>query len=187
MMVLDEKTRLSNDMIRRALVQDVFTKWQLESADIIEEVTKSLGWTILIVKDKTTGRIITNALPTVDNPQINKAGILTITQNLYPILNKNTFLADIRNTEIDGRFGIMFSHAVATLTDLAENFDFYEIESTSTLTKIQIMIENVCLIALSRGRDGATLEYMKTIQRILEQHVVSDRPAGTGKKRGVWK
>lgn len=185
--MMDEKTRISTDLIRKAISQDVFAKWQLESTDIIDEVTLSLGWVVLTKKDEQSGNIVMNARPVVQDPQINKEGILNIVQSLYPIVNKNTFLADIKFDEIKGRNGIMFSHSVSILTDLAENFDFYEIESTAILTKIQVMIENVCFIALTRGREGATLDYMKTVQKFVEQMIVKDQPDKRGGLGRVFK
>lgn len=181
-MVDSERERLSSDLIRKAIAQDVFAKWQLESVDLIEEYTKSLGWSILIKNDEKTGQIIINTSPIVDNPIINKHGLLSIIQSMFPIINKNTFLSDLKVEEIKGEHGILFSHTVATLSDLAENFDFYEIESASAMTKILITDENMCHISLTRGREGKTLDYMKTIQKIVEQLVVNDSKKN---KRGL--
>lgn len=179
----DDKTSLVRDLLRAKHQEDIFSKWQLDGEEIIKKICTSFGWSVLIEEDKKTGNIIINASPIVPNPTMNRDGVLSISRKLYPIITRNTFLADLKVQEIQGKHGIGFYQAVSTLDDIAMNFDFYEFQSIATMTEAQIMIENIVQIALSRGREGTTLNYLKTVQQIKELISVSEQ----GNKGGFKK
>lgn len=180
--MMDEKTILVKDLLRKQEQEEFFTKWQLEGSDILEEFTTSFGWSILVNKEKGTGRIFINASPIVENPIINKEGALALTQNLLALVNKNTFLSNLHMGEIEGRNGIMLCHTISILDDLAENFDHYGIENVSALSKLLRFSENMSFISLTRGREGVTLNYLKTVQKVLEQNIISEND-----KKGLFK
>lgn len=180
--VMDEKMKLQllDDLMKQKKETEIFNKWQLETKELLKDLSNSFGWSILVVEDANSGMISISAMQIVQNPIINKEGMLSIYQTLNSIMNKNTFLSSLKDKEINGRDSIMFIQMLGILDDLTENFDFYEIENIAALNKIIYMVENVCQIALSRGRDGVTLDYLKTVQKLIEKYGLDIE----GKKRG---
>lgn len=154
------------DIYRQQAEIKKFTQWQLESIDIIKEMTQTLGWYFEIGKDKETKKttIITTKL--VDDPSINKEGITSLIQSLFKIVNKNTFLANLKDNEVAY---INFDHMVSVLDDLIINFDYYGIADLGVLEKIRSTVENMSEIAITRGRGGTTLNYLKTVQKLIEK------------------
>lgn len=153
-----------------------FTKWQVETIDIIGEMSRSLGWDFdiaeipLQIKDKdgNIAKTIKRELRVtklVENPSINRDGVLDIIQHFFSILNKNTILANLEKAEVQELF---FNHNMATLTMLTQKFDLYGIKDLSTLDKVQNASEKLSLAVLSRGRGGATMEYLQPILKYIE-------------------
>jgi len=144
---------------------EIMSRWQLESIDIIKQMTEALGWYMNIEQkpDKTTTLTVA---PLVDNPLLNKEGVISLIQNLFKIVNKNTFLSNLKEKEA---LAILVDHMIAILDDLIINFDYYAIDDLGTLEKIRSTVENMSEIALSRGREGVTLNYLKTIQHLVER------------------
>jgi len=171
------------DVMQIKKEMEAFSKWQLEVEDIIQTIMKTLGWQ-LIIKEDQTGKVTIELIPLFEKkygkkPLINEKGIIMVLESLFKIINKNTFLANLSDKEVKT---ILFDHMISIMDDLAMNFDYYGIESIASLGIIRSTIENMCEIALTRGRGGTTLDYLKTIQKFKE--IITGK--GLEKKEGMF-
>lgn len=176
MMEIEQATSNIKDILQTQAEIKKFTQWQLESIDIVKQMTESLGW-FFEIKQQPDGSSLFIVTKLVDNPSLNKEGVISLVQNLFKIVNKNTFLANLDRNEAKM---ILIDHMIAILEDLVINFDYYDIDDLGTLEKVRSTVENMSEIALSRGREGVTLNYLKTVQHLIER-------IGIGEKGGEMK
>jgi hypothetical protein len=165
---------------QRSIEIESTTRWQLESEDIIRNITRALGWDYKLIEDGESIKMVTFKM--AENPTINETGIISIIQSLHKIVNKNTFLSHIKDSETTE---ILVDHMESVLDDLAMNFDTYGMDSIATLDKAFSTVYNMSEIALYRGREGATMDYLKTVIKSIERLVTSQQDEKKGKGRIV--
>lgn len=174
-------------MLRKEI--ESFTKWQLETLDIINQELRHFGWEFIIEQkavkitdpvskqELIVNRNILEVVQLVDKPSINKEGVQAVFGHLFSILNKNTILAKLDRNEVAQ---IWEDHNLTILMVIAMDFDFYDIESLGTMEKILNLNMATSSSVLSRGREGATMSYLQPIIKFAEELT------GQKEKKGIF-
>lgn len=145
---------------------EALVRWQLESKDIIREIALQLGWVVHYEMDDDGNIVNIKYNRITKHPIINEKGMRTIVKIISSNVNKNTFLADIKKNEA---IDLLYRIVSSLLDDFILHYEEYDIGSIAKIEEVLYIVENVCEIALSRGREGRTLEHLSTVQRFIER------------------
>jgi len=168
---------------QNGLMSENLVMWQLQSQEIIEDISHQLkGEVFDFVKKKWVIK---------GTPLMNDDGIASLATTILGVVNRNIILSgleeeEIRNFTLDQDFD--------TIDDVTLNFDSYGMKENDVIMSrtLQIIEINV-FAALKRAKAdsqgvGATQRFLTTTQRYSETNVIGRQPPPTAQteKQPFW-
>lgn len=148
---------LENEILLSPQKEDLM-RWQLDSLDIIQDIEHDLRGDVWDEKK--------NEWIVSDDPRINEKGIRELISFIKLRVNKNVFLTDLSDKEINN---IMINFRLDLVDLLYEKYRDYGIRKEN-LSTILNGIDDFVKIAIKRGWEALTLKHLgervRTIERL---------------------
>jgi hypothetical protein len=135
---------------------DDFAKWQLWSDDILsgfEDILRNRKW------DAQKGMYVNIGIPIM-----NEVGIQAIMNEVAPLINRNTFLSNVKEERIM-QLMLWKSNRITEL--LGNNYEKYDLDIDHYFSLISI-IQDVLEFTMRRPVDEGERIYQKTINRLAQ-------------------
>jgi hypothetical protein len=146
---------MSSDLIR----------WQLSGEQVLDEIEHNLKGEIWVVDAEGRGSFVTRY-----KALLNDNGVNAMMAGIRHVLNANIYLSDLEEEDIRN---LTLSSTIDAIFKLRQMYKEWGVDVANLSTIVNI-IEFQTYAALRRAYKGATMHFLITTQRVIEQRV--DRP-----------